>query len=205
MSCNEEEASMDFKPSPTGGIQSTNLLAMDDVKNTLFNYASETVSGMYPVSFQAKKTKKLSKKELISWIKKNEAKKSAKINRGNRKILGKLLEQDIIEAILLETDQQKPFRQAVYVLIPEHLRHKDFIRIGAILVTDEQSDQSGAAIGDDEEEEPEEPCFAQFGTYIDATNVQASSSGLSGCPPCLVVCVDCEDPAVGEDCIWCEV
>lgn len=59
MSCNEEEASMDFKPSPTGGIQSTNLLAMDDVKNTLFNYASETVSGMYPVSFQAKKPRSL--------------------------------------------------------------------------------------------------------------------------------------------------
>jgi len=208
ISCNEEEASTDFKPSPTGGIQTTHMLALNEVKNTLFNFANETVSSMYPVSFQAKKTRQLSKSELISWIKKNEANKSAKINRGNHKILGKLLEQNVIKAILLQTDQQKPFRQAVYVLIPEHLRHRDFIKIGAILITDEQSNQSGAAIGDgdgEEEEKPEEPCFAQFGTYIDATNVQASGSGLSGCPPCLVVCVDCEDPAVGEDCIWCEV
>lgn len=212
ISCNEEEASTDFKPAPSGGIQSTHVLTQDDVKNTLFNFASETISGMYTVSFQAKKTRQLSKSELITWIKKNEANKSSKINRGNRKILAKLLEQDIIQAILLQTDQQKPFRQAVYVLIPEHLRIEAFKNIGAILITDEINAQSGATSGgsgggsDDEEEEQEEPCYTQSGTYIDATSVQTSGSSLSGCPPCLVQCVECSSSLAGQDnCINCKV
>lgn len=207
VSCSEDETSSDFQPGLTGGVQMKKYDTFGDVTTNLFKFANETVIGMYPVSFQAEKTRQLNKTELMTWIKKNESNKSAKINRGNRKILGRLLEQNIIQAILITTDQKKPFKEAVYVLIPEKYRLKGFINTGAILITDAASHtQSGAAGSDEEEEiETEEPCYAQSGTYIDATNVQTSGSSLSGCPPCLVECVECDDPLVGEDCIWCQV
>ncbi len=213
LSCQEEEAGSEFQPKIQADIASISMTEHSEPANVLFNFANETISGMYPVSFDAKNARLLTKTALINWIRANEMNKSSRINRANRKILKKLLEQNQIQAILLKSDQAKPFKEAVYVLIPKEYRIDKFLHIGSILITDAQSSDDGGSSGggtgedgEEEEEESEEPCYTQSGTYLDATQSLNSSAAFSGCPPCLVECVDCDSGLAGQDdCINCQV
>ena len=200
LACQEEESSV-FDPDMPLSLQTTSVSDISEQESRLFSFANETISGMYPVSFDDKETKILDKSALIRWIKANEKKKSANINLANRKILEKLMNQNHIQAILLKNKLEKPFQEAVYVLIPREYRLEKFKDIGAVLITDGQNNDDD----DDDEEETEEPCYTQSGTYLDATHV-TSSSGPSGCPPCLLECVACDSNLAGQDdCVNCSV
>lgn len=171
-----------------------------NVKNKLFSYVNQTVSEIYPVSFKLQNAQVLNKKELTSWIKKNESNKSKTINQGNQALLEKVLKLDKIEAILVKTDQRKPFSEAIYILVPEEAQYTASgkkVSFGAILITDAYS------YFNEEEETEVQICQYQYGTSAIRLPEEHSPT-ISGCPPCVIETVDCSSSFAGEDdCIYC--
>ncbi|MDF9797970.1 signal recognition particle receptor subunit beta [Catalinimonas alkaloidigena] len=221
-SCTDEQESMSIYPSLADNTEKVAFSAESSsstvVKNTLYDFAQETLSDMYGVKFKLNETTLLDKASLLIWIAQNKKNKSSAINKENQRLLSKLFKQDDIKAILINTPGHAKFQQAVYILVPKPFRVEDFNSIGAVLITDSASSSSDSDEGggnggnddggddDDEDEDAEEVCYTQSGTYLDATQQQNSDNPLSGCPPCLVECVDCNSSLAGQDdCVNCSV